>query len=548
MRPRAAWRVTLGLLCAALGVTPLAAQRPAPLPLVPKPVLAERRAGEFVLDRRTVIVADSALLSVAEATAEQLRSALRLPLTVRTSAARGALRFVLDSSVVGVEAYQLDVRAQGITIRASAPAGAFYGMQTLRQLLPASTFGPRPPVRTRWVVPAMHVEDAPRFSWRGAHLDVVRHFMPVSFVKRWLDLMALHKLNRFHWHLTDDQGWRLEIRRYPRFTEIGGCRAQTMVGRYESDPLKRRFDGTPHCGHYTQAEAREIVAYAAARFITVVPEIEMPGHAQAAIAAYPALGVRPDTVLTPREFWGVSKFLFNADSSTIAVLQDVLTEVLELFPSPWIHVGGDEAVKDYWRTSPAIQERIRELGVTDEAGLQSWFIGQMDTWLTARGRRLIGWDEILQGGLAPNATVMSWRGIEGGIEAAQAGHDVVMTPTSHTYFDYYQARPPKREPLAIGGFVPLEKVYAYNPVPASLNEEQARRILGTQGQLWTEYLATPAAVEYMAYPRLSALAEVAWSPMRGRAFTEFRRRLVPHLGRLEAMGVRYRRLDPVRRR
>ena len=293
-------------------------------------------------------------------------------------------------------------------------------------------------------------------------------------------------MNRFHWHLTEDQGWRIQIRQYPRLTDVGACRAQTLVGPYVADPAKRVFDRTPHCGYYTQDDIREVVAYAAERFVTVVPELEMPGHAQAAIAAYPELGVRRDTIVQPMQVWGVSEFILNADDATMTFMQNILTEVMALFPGQYIHIGGDEAVKNQWISSPQIQSRIRQLGLRDEHELQSWFVRQINTFLTKHGRRMVGWDEILEGGLAVNATVMSWRGTDGGIAAAKADHDVVMTPGSHTYFDHYQSRDQKAEPLAIGGYLPLDTVYSFEPVPPSLAPAQALHMLGTQSQSWMD--------------------------------------------------------------
>jgi hexosaminidase len=349
--------------------------------------------------------------------------------------------------------------------------------------------------------------------------------MPKEFVKKYIDLLALHKLNRFHWHLTDDQGWRIEIKKYPLLTSIGGWRRQSLVGQQHAyaDTTQWVYDKIPHGGFYTQDDVREIVAYAQARFVTVVPEIEMPGHAQAAIAAYPWLG-NTGQQLEVLTHWGVDQNILNPSDSAIHFMQDVLTEVLALFPSHWIHTGGDEAPKPQWVASPVAQARIRELGLHSENELQSWMTAQMSRFLEARGRALIGWDEILEGGtegLAPNAVVMSWRGMDGGIAAAQAGHDVVMTPTSNTYFDYYQSQNTANEPLAIGGFLPLETVYAFEPVPASFDSAQASHVLGTQGQIWTEYQRTPKNVEYMVFPRLTALAEVAWTPRDQRNFADF---------------------------
>jgi hexosaminidase len=447
------------------------------------------------------------------------------------------------SGTLGLEGYRLDVTPDAVTIRGAAPAGVFYGLQTLRQLLPPAILRASRAADTAWDVPAVVIEDAPRFSWRGSHLDVARHFQPKAFITKHLDLLALHKLNRFHWHLTDDQGWRVEIRQYPRLADVAAWRRETLIGCDRGDQPGSTFDGIRHGGFYTQDDIREIVAYAAERFITVVPEIEMPGHSQALIAAYPELGVTTDRV-EPRTTWGVSPYMLNADASTVRFMQNVLDEVLTLFPGPWIHVGGDEAMKTQWTASSRIQERIRELRLSGEEALQGWFIQQMNAFLTARGRRLIGWDEILEGGVASDAVVMAWRDVTHAMAAAQAGHDVVLAPTSHTYFDYYQSRDQEREPLAIGGFLPLDMVYGWEPLPASLPPGMGSRFLGVQGQLWTEYMPTPKAVEYMAFPRLAALAEVAWTAASRRNFEDFHVRLVRHYERLRVLDVAARPLDP----
>lgn len=456
-----------------------------------------------------------------------------------------------DTSL-GTEGYRLDVRPGVITISAAAPAGAFYATQTLRQLLPSSIFRAAMVANTAWTIPSVKIEDRPRFQWRGAHLDVSRHFMPKEFVKKYIDLLALQKMNRFHWHLTDDQGWRIEIKKYPRLTAVGAWREKTLVGHASNDTTHNVYDNKRHGGYYTQEDVREVVEYARERFVTVVPEIEMPGHSQAAIAAYPFLGNSGDTI-KPWSTWGVSAYILNPSDTTIRFMQDVLTEVMGLFPGPYIHVGGDEAIKPQWKSSPRAQAKIRALGIAPddpndkrepdraENELQSWFIKQMDTYLTAHGRRLVGWDEILEGGLAPNAVVMSWRGIAGGLAAARANHDVVMTPGDHTYFDKYQSRDTVAEPLAIGGFLPVDTVYSYEPVPAELEPQFVHHILGAQGQVWTEYIEGPKNVEYMAYPRMSALSEVLWTSRARRDFADFMARLPAHLARLDALDVNYRR-------
>jgi hexosaminidase len=512
--------------------------------IIPRPLAVTRGRGSFVFTPRTTIWSDKADSAVARRFARGLAVAAGLDLSVRFGASVSGNRIVFRraparDTTLGPEGYRLDVRPGVVTITASAPAGAFYATQTIRQLLPPAIFRAAVVARTEWTIPALEIEDRPRFQWRGAHLDVARHFMPKEFVKKYIDLLALHKMNTFHWHLTDDQGWRIEIKKYPRLTEVGGWRDRTLVGRPQRDSAANVFDAKRHGGFYTQDDVREIVAYAAERFVTVVPEIEMPGHSQAAVAAYPSLGNLGDTI-KPWTMWGVSPYILNPSDTTIAFMQDVLTEVMSLFPSAYIHVGGDEAIKPQWKASPLAQARIKELGLKDENELQSWFIKQMDSFLTAHGRRLVGWDEILEGGLAPNAVVMSWRGTAGGIAASRAGHDVVMTPGSHTYFDRYQSKNLDSEPLAIGGFLPLDTVYSYEPVPAELEPQFVSHILGAQGQVWTEYIEGPKNVEYMALPRMSALAEVLWTSRARRDLADFKVRLPAHFARLEALDVNFR--------
>ena len=527
-------------------VVPVAAV--AALALVPWPSRVTPGAGAFTLAPATVIVADAALDAVADGFARRLQPATGFEYVVRHGAApKGAsvIEFRLDASLLktlGDEGYRLDVTPTRVTVRVARAAGAFYATQTLRQLLPSAIEREGLVRGTAWTMPVVSIEDVPRFSWRGAHLDVSRHFMPKAFVKRYIELMALHKLNRFHWHLTDDQGWRLEIMKYPKLTSVGAWRTETLVGSLHMDTVVRKYDGVPHGGYYTQDDVREIVAYAAERFITVVPEIEMPGHAQAAIAAYPELG-NTDKQLEVCKLWGECEDVLNASPKTVTFMHDVLTEVLALFPSPWIHVGGDEVQKGPWKNSPAMQAQMQALGLKGEHELQSWFLRQMDGWLTERGRRMIGWDEILEGGLAPNATVMSWRGDDGAIAAANSGHDAVLTPTHHTYFDYLQSRDRAHEPLSIGGFLPLDSVYTWDPIPKAIAPDRVSRILGVQAQVWTEYIPDGRAVEYMAYPRLSALAEVAWTPASGRDLAKFRARMVGHTERLRVLDVNFRPLD-----
>ncbi|MEO8563928.1 MAG: family 20 glycosylhydrolase [bacterium] len=443
-------------------------------------------------------------------------------------------------SAAGLESYRFDVTARGITIAAPRAAGLFYGIQTLRSLLQAER------ARTDTVAGAaaprqatlrgIHIADAPRFSYRGLHLDVGRHFFDAQFVKRFIDVMSRYKYNTFHWHLTEDQGWRIEIKKYPRLTQIGSCRKESLVGRGRGPYVG---DGVPHCGFYTQAQIRDVVAYAKAHHVTIIPEIEMPGHSKAVLAAYPELGCTPGP-FEVRTRWGVDEDIVCPSEKTFEFEQNVLSEVIDLFPGTYIHIGGDEAPKARWQASELAQSVIKREGLKDEHELQSYFIRRIEKYLTSRGRRLIGWDEILEGGLAPQATVMSWRGIAGGIAAARANHDVIMTPGSHTYFDHTEGDE-RFEPLNIGGYLPIDTVYSYEPIPAdSLTADQARHILGAQAQHWTEFMASTQQVEYMAYPRALAMAEVLWTPKALRDWEGFRRRLLPSILALDALGVRNR--------
>lgn len=516
------------------GAADLVSQPSAPS-VIPLPAQVEMRRGAFRPERGVRVIVSrafaatsgqigAALKSLAPRRAETLRHAMQAP-------AGGAIAFQHEPDlikVVGAEGYEMTIGTDGVLVRAPEPAGAFYAAKTLEQLL--------------WhqrELPAMHIVDRPRFAWRGMMLDCCRHFFPIAFVKRFIDWLALHKFNRFHWHLTEDQGWRIEIKKYPRLTQVGAVRKQSMVGRYSDN----RFDGKPYGGYYTQDEIRDVVAYAKARFITVMPEIEMPGHALASLAAH------PENSCTGGPFevgvkWGVYEDIYCAGQErTFEFLQDVLTEVLDLFPSEYVHIGGDEAPKTRWKACAKCQRRIKAEGLADEHELQSYFVGRIGKWLAERGRRLVGWDEILEGGLPAGATVMSWRGENGGIAAARAGHDVIMAPTTYTYFDYYQSKNTDSEPIAIGGFLPLQTVYGYDPIPAVLTPEQAPRVLGAQAQIWTEYIPTTSQVEYMAFPRMCALSEVLWTPVERKSYEGFLQRLEPHLATLGKQGVNFRPLD-----
>ncbi|NJD19376.1 MAG: beta-N-acetylhexosaminidase, partial [Gemmatimonadetes bacterium] len=504
---------------------------PRPKELVPAKGAFEVREGTLV---RLAEGSTPEATSVAQRWAASARQVTGQALPVGTG---GCARGSICLRVTGqgpAEGYSLRVTGDSVVVAGNDHAGLFYGLETLSQLLPAAPAAAGAsagPVR----ISAVAVTDAPRFPYRGMHLDVGRHFFGPAFVKRYIDQLARYKVNRFHWHLTEDQGWRIEIKRYPRLTEVAAWRRETMVGK-NFDPYVG--DGERYGGFYTQDEIRDVVAYAKERYVTIVPEIELPGHSTAALAAYPELACTPgpfEVVTT----WGIFEDIYCPKEETFAFLEGVLTEVMDLFPGEYVHIGGDEAPKARWKASAVAQEVIRREGLADENALQSWFVRRIERFLNAHGRRLIGWDEILEGGLAPNATVMSWRGVQGGIEAARQGHAVVMTPTSHVYLDYLQGDT-AQEPLGIGGFLPLEKVYSFEPLPEELSAAEAQHVLGAQANLWTEYIATEDHAEYMLLPRLLALSEVVWSPASSKDFRDFARRLPWHLERFDALGVRYR--------
>ena len=512
--------------------------------LIPQPRSVVAGSGEVRLTARSRLYAGDGTEGVGNWLRTALQQATGLPLHEGREfddACDDGIGLQLDPAL-GPEEYRLVSDSNGVLIEGGSPAGVFWGAQTLRQLLGPDAYRKAPLDRDRtWSVPYLTVQDAPRFRWRGLMLDVARHFMPKEGVLRYLDLMAAHKLNVFHFHLTDDQGWRVEIERYPKLTEIGSWRARTKFG-HRASPL---WDDKPHGGYYTQDDIREIVAYAAERHIAVVPEIDVPGHSQAAIAAYPELGntdVIDTNSLPVWDTWGINPNVLAPTDNTLRFYEGVFEELLELFPSEFIHVGGDECLKDQWKQSPTAQTRIEELGLADEDELQSWFIGHFDKWLSARGRRLVGWDEILEGGLADGAVVSSWRGYEGGITAARAGHDVVMCPEQYVYLDWRQA-PGEDEPVPIAHVRTLEDVYRFEPVPEQLSEAEARHVLGTQANVWTEVMEDHARVDYQTFPRLAAFAEVAWSALPApaeRDFADFERRMTAHYPRLDALGVAYR--------
>ena len=446
-----------------------------------------------------------------------------------------AIVLTIDKTIANAEGYKLDADAKQIRIAGASAAGVFYGIQTLRKSLPLVNGK-----ASKVSIPAVHIADAPRFAYRGTHLDVSRHFVTADSVRQFIDMLALHNINRFHWHLTDDQGWRIEIKKYPLLTQIGSKRAQTVIGHNSG-----KYDGKPYSGFYTQKQIRDIVKYAADRYITIVPEIDLPGHMQAALAAYPDMGCTGGPYEVWQK-WGVSdNVLCAGNNKTLTFIDNVLKEITKLFPSKYIHVGGDECPKTQWQKCPKCQARIKALnleakdGHSAEERLQSYIITHASNYLKSLGRNTIGWDEILEGGLAEGATVMSWRGESGGIAAAKQHHDVVMTPNSYLYFDYYQSLDKANEPLAIGGYLPLETVYSYEPMPKELTADEARHIIGVQANIWTEYMPTFKQMQYMALPRLAALSEVQWSQPALKDYTSFTNRLIEFTHLYDRLGYNY---------
>ncbi len=509
--------------------------------IIPLPAEMQEGHGTFVIDGNTkVFVDDTAFNHVAGywISTFAIPSGLELEI-VKNPAKKDIIRFEkINDPDLGDEGYRFISNKKSVVIQANTPAGAFYGVQTLLQLLPPQVYSPKKIDNVVWDVPAVTIRDYPRFKWRGMHLDVSRHFFPKSFIKTYLDLIAMHKMNVFHWHLTDNNGWRLEIKRYPKLTEISAWRVDR-----ENEPWRERTPPKPgekatYGGFYTQEDVKEIVRYAAERNIMVIPEIEMPGHTGEVFAAYPELSCSGKKSFVSPGGWPGQDIFCAGNDSVFVFLENVLDEVFELFPAPYVHIGGDEADKKTWKKCPKCQQRIKEEHLKDEDELQSWFIRKIEKYVVAHGKKLIGWDEILQGGLAPEATVMSWRGTQGGIESAKQGHDAIMCPGSHCYFDHYQADP-DFEPEAIGGFTTLKKVYSYEPIPEELTAEEAKHILGGQGNVWTEFIPTPEHAEYMALPRMTALAEVLWSPKDKRNWLDFRKRLETQFQRFDYMGVNY---------
>jgi hexosaminidase len=526
---------------------PALAQQDANMGIIPAPVSVQKSSGNFVLDKTVVMVAAQPETSKAADLlnayiAAQGGFALREAKSV--SGKEKSIVLTTDGAdQLPEEGYKISVTANKIQVTGKG-AGLFYGVQSAMQMIPAKS-------GETFIVQAAEINDYPRFKYRGMHLDVARHYFPVSFIKKFIDMMSQYKLNNFHWHLTDDQGWRIEIKKYPKLTSVGATRNGTVIGHYPGVAN----DNLEYKGYYTQDEVKEVVAYAATKYINVVPEIEMPGHASAAIAAYPELSCFPDRdtpidAKTPwagsrkgkqvQQTWGVFQDVFVPTENTFKFLENVLVEVIALFPSKYIHVGGDECPKDYWKESAFCQKFIKDNNLKDEHGLQSYFIQRMEKFVNSKGRSIIGWDEILEGGLAPNATVMSWRGVEGGIASAQQKHDVMMTPsTNGLYLDHAQSKSGD-EPTNIGGVAPYSKIYGYDPIPDVLTADERKYIIGVQANLWTEYIKTPAKVEYHILPRMFALAEIAWTPLDRKDLKNFSEERLPvHLARLDKSDTHY---------
>lgn len=505
--------------------------------IIPQPVSITMQSGSFVLDGTTSLKFDAnnkSLKAAADFFTDHINRVSGLALYVKKTSAKTIELKIAQTPEIGSEGYLLNVTPASIVIIANTNTGIIYGMQSLFQLLPA--------VRTnaKLEIPCLSITDYPRFKYRGMHLDVSRHFFGPEFVKEYIDLIASYKMNTFHWHLVDDQGWRIEIKKYPNLTNVGAWRVDMTDINWRSRPQAKSGERATYGGYYTQEQIKEIIAYAAARNITIIPEIEMPGHVASAIASYPQLSCTQQSQLplTGGNYTGMSSNYCAGKDSVFVFLQHVLDEVIELFPSTYIHVGGDEVDKTPWKNCPHCQARIKKEGLKNEEELQSYFIKRIEKYLMSKKRKMIGWDEILEGGLAPEATVMSWRGEAGGIEAVKMNHDVIMTPGKPVYFDHYQAGP-EGEPVAIGGMNTLKNVYDYEPIPAELNAEQAKYVLGAQANLWTEFITTAEHAEYMILPRMPALAEVVWSPKESRNWKGFNERLQQHLKAYGQKGLHF---------
>lgn len=522
--------------------------------IIPKVAALEILKGRFSVNSKTKVSGAQDLENEGTLLAQLLSAASGESISYAPNG-NGNITLKIDPSLSSEEAYTLSVQFDQIEITGKTPKALFYGIQTLRQLLPPETVaGGKVADLT---IPAAMIEDSPRFGYRGMHLDVCRNFFSIDFVKRYIDLMAMHKLNTFHWHLTEDQGWRIEIKKYPKLTEVGGWRNGTIIGHHPGTAN----DNKKHGGFYTQDQIKEVIAHAAKQHITIIPEIELPGHSSAAIAAYPSLSCFPKEFSVVfndmmsedsqkaqaagqpkivQETWGVFNDVYCAGKEeTFTFVEEVLGEVMALFPSEYIHIGGDECPKENWKRCPHCNKRKKAEGIKDEHELQSYFINRVEKFVNSKGKKIIGWDEILEGGLAPNATVMSWRGTEGGVAASRADHDVIMSPTSHSYFNFYQSKDTDKEPLAIGGFIPVKKVYEYEIIPKELEADKQKYVLGAQGNLWTEYITTEDDAEYMLLPRMTALSEVLWSPKATNDWSDFKARLTNFKVRYDVLGLSY---------
>ena len=521
--------------------------------IIPLPNQMEPKDGRFDLTKKVEVFTASCtpeVQAIADSMIQRIKQVSGITLKQTYQVPQGpSIDFVMEDGMPK-EGYKLSVTPQRVVITASQPNGFFYGVQTLYQLLPPAIYGKEKVKDANWSIPAVEIEDAPRFPYRGMHLDVARHFASTDYVYKYIDMLAMHKMNTFHFHLTDDQGWRIEIKKYPKLTEVGSKRKETLIDYYFVN-YPQIFDGKEHGGYYTQEQIKDIVNYAASKYITVIPEIEMPGHAIAALAAYPELSCNPDTTYEVTGTWGVFEEVFCPSDTTFKFLEGVLDEVMELFPSSYIHIGGDECPKTAWENSAFCQDLIKKLGLKDdttpnavdgrkhtkEEKLQSYFITRMEKYLNGKGRNIIGWDEILEGGLAPNATVMSWRGVEGGMNAAKTGHNAIMTPNPYAYLDHYQEEP-EIAPTTIGGYNTLKKTYSYNPVPADADSLIQKHIIGVQGNMWTEYIQSDERRDYQAFPRAIAIAEIGWTQDKNKNWKNFCKRMVEDFDRMDVMNVK----------
>ncbi len=502
-------------------------------PIIPKPLKTLFQSGNFNIQRDLNVTMDTKDLSLSHVfTALKLSSKKFQNLKLAEKGKKrikNTIIFKLDQTLTNDEAYVLDVNKRTIVINYKKPVGAFYAVNTLKQLVNESANE----------IPCVRIEDSPRFGYRGFMLDVVRHFQPIATIKKYIDILSFYKINTLHLHLTDDQGWRIEIKKYPKLQEVAAFRDETLTNHLQ-DNSQHIYDGKRHGGYYTQEQLKELVKYAESKFITVIPEIELPGHATAAIAAYPELGCDPSKKVKVATRWGIFYDIFCPTETTFKFFEDVFSEVIEIFPSKYIHIGGDEVPKRQWEASSIAQNVIKENKLKNEAELQSYFIHRIEKFLNSKGKAIIGWEEILEGGLAPNATVMSWLGEQGGIAAAKLKHDVIMVPYKQLYLDQYQTEAGRKtEPLAIGGYLPLEKIYAYNPVPEVLSEDEKRYILGLQANVWTEYIPTNDHLDHMAFPRACAVAEIAWTALENKDFKDFSNRLKQHIPYLDAHQIKY---------